>query len=440
MSTATKAAGFTTDSVEAFMAARQEPAWLAALRRRAWQAYESLALPAHDTDDAWRRTDIRLLRLDRLAPAAGLQAPVPALSAAPAALLTQGVETAGRTVAVNGHTLVDEVDPALTKQGVLFGNLERLAAEHEQRVRPHLLTRAVDPVADKFMALHTALMTGGTLLYVPRGVVIDRPLHMLSGLAGGGVDFGHTLVVLEEGAEVTLLAETASGDEPGLHCGATEVFVGPGAKLRYVSLQNWGSGVWHFAHQKSLVERDAALQWTIGALGARLAKVDQHVSLVGSGAQAQVNGVMFTEHKQHLAYHTLQYHEAPNCRSDLLYKGALQDASRIVWRGMIKVAPGAQKTDGYQRDDNLMLSEEARADSIPGLEIEADDVRCTHGATAGRVDDEQIFYARSRGLTRKEATRMIVAGFFQQVFDRITIDSVREALGQAIGRRIREYS
>ena len=148
---------------------------------------------------------------------------------------------------------------------------------------------------------------------------------------------------------------------------------------------------------------------------------------------------MFTEGKQHLTYNTHQHHMAPHCRSDLLYKGALQDKSRVVWRGMIKVDKIAQKTDGYQRNDSLILSEHARADSIPGLEIEADDVRCTHGSTAGRVDDEQIFYLRCRGLTRKEAVRIVVTGFFQQVFDRITIDSVREALGQAIGRRIREY-
>ena len=153
----------------------------------------------------------------------------------------------------------------------------------------------------------------------------------------------------------------------------------------------------------------------------------------------QFNGVMFTEGRQHLVYNTLQHHQAPECTSDLLYKGALQDKSRLVWRGMIQVDPDAQKTDGYQRNDNLILSESARADSIPGLEIQADDVKCSHGATVGRVDDEQVFYARSRGLTRKEAIRMIVAGFFQQVFDRITIESVRNALGDAIRRRVREY-
>ncbi len=248
-------------------------------------------------------------------------------------------------------------------------------------------------------------------------------------------------MILEEDAEATLLAETVSltPGSTGLHCGAIELLVGERARLRYVNLQNWATGVWHFAHQKARIGSGAALQWTIAALGSRLAKVNQHVALAGPDATAQVNGVMFTEGKQHLSYHTLQHHEAPSCRSDLLYKIALQDRSRTVWRGMIKVDPAAQRTDGYQRADNLMLSDHARSDSIPGLEILADDVRCTHGSTSGRVDDEQIFYARCRGLTRNEAVRMVVAGFFQQVFDRITIESVREALGEAIGRRIREY-
>ncbi|MDG2224514.1 MAG: SufD family Fe-S cluster assembly protein, partial [Rubripirellula sp.] len=170
-----------------------------------------------------------------------------------------------------------------------------------------------------------------------------------------------------------------------------------------------------------------------------LTKVNQTVELTGPGANSQVNGVMFTEGRQHLAYHTQQHHRAVNCHSDFLYKAAQQDQSRTVWRGMIKVDQEAQKTDGYQRNDNLVLSPSARADSIPGLEIEADDVRCTHGSTTAKVDEEQIFYARCRGFTRKEATRMIVSGFFQQIFDRITIDSVREALGAAIARQVREY-
>jgi Fe-S cluster assembly protein SufD len=260
-------------------------------------------------------------------------------------------------------------------------------------------------------------------------------------LGESGVDLGHTLVVLEDGAEATILVESASqaAGDGGLHCGATEVILGSGSRLRYVHLQDWSRGVWHFAHQKALVGRDASLQWTIAALGSRLAKVNQYVELIGPGAECQVNGVLFTEDKQHISYHTLQHHAAPSCRSDFLYKAALQDKSRTVWRGMIKVDPAAQKTDGYQRNDNLLLSSSARADSIPGLEIQADDVRCTHGSTTGRVDEELIFYATCRGFTRQEAIRLMVTGFFQQIFDRITIESVRNALGLAIARRVREY-
>lgn len=382
------------------------------------------------------RTDIRTFRLDKFA--------VPGVLAddaiAPPAQLTQGVELAGQATAVDSQPLSSWLDGRLTKRGVLFGSLDSLVRTHGDLLRPHLMTRAVDPRKDKFAALHGAFWTGGFALYVPKGVAVAEPFHMLSALSDGAVDFGHALVILEDGADATVLAETASDAEMsgGLHCGAIELIVGRGARLRYVNLQDWGRGVWHFAQQKALVDRDASIQWTIGALGSRLAKVNQHVALVGEGADAQVNGVMFTEGKQHLSYHTLQHHRAAHCRSDLLYKGGLQDKSRIVWRGMIKVDPGAQKTDGYQRNDNLMLSADARSDSIPGLEIEADDVRCTHGSTSGRVDEELIYYAQARGLTRNEAVRLVVTGFFQQVFDRITIESVREALGEAIRRRVRE--
>jgi Fe-S cluster assembly protein SufD len=446
MTTAVKQTGFTQEAFDEFLSSRQEPEWLTADRRAAWQAFQELPIPSR-ADEEWMRTDIRLFRLDKFHPPAAVKSGHGVIADMPGALLSHGVQVAGSAESYESQPveMARPLQPKWAKQGVLFGNLDELVRKHGDIVRKHLF-RAVNLRADKFAALHAACWSGGTLLYVPKGVVIEEPLHALTALsdAPGGVDFSHILVILEEGAEATLLSETAGGamanqSESGLHCGAIELVVGRGAKLRYVNLQNWGTGVWHFAHQKAMVEAGGQLQWTIGALGARLAKVNQHVALTGEGANCQVNGVMFTEGKQHLSYHTLQHHQAPTCKSDLLYKGALQDQSRLVWRGMIKVDHGAQKTDGYQRNDNLMLSDHARADSIPGLEIQADDVRCTHGATTGRVDDEMIFYAQCRGLTRKEATRMVVAGFFQQVFDRITIDSVREALGEAIGRRIREY-
>ena len=439
------------------------PAWVADRRRAAFDRFQSLALPDR-RNESWMRTDIRLFKPKAWGPrsAPSAHAPLPTglladfLSGSDASMAAgesffedasrsaDGRTTlAGRLLSLDGHLLRDELDPTLAARGVLFGSADRLLAQHRDVFEQHWFS-SIDSGCDWFAALHAAFHTASAVLYVPPGVKIEEPLHVLSALSDGGVDTAHVLVVLGEGAEATVLTETAgggpAGSGSGFHCGGTEIVVGRRAFLRMVNLQNWNTGVWHFARQKAVVHEHGRLQWTLGALGSRLSQVAQDVALVGRGANAQVNGVMFTEGRQQLVYNTLQHHEAPGCRSDLLYKGGLQDRSRLVWRGMIKVDKVAQKTDGYQRNDNLMLSREARADSIPGLEIEADDVRCTHGATSGRVDNEQIFYAQARGLSADEAARLVVAGFFQQVFDRITIVPVREALARAIGSRIRRVS
>lgn len=435
MTNATATVGFSQDAFDAFLAERDESDWSLAQRREAWDAFQELDWPSRSHEE-WMRTDIRMFRLDRFA----LPQPVGDAADVARGLLAEGVELGGSTVALDSRNLVDELAPKWRKKGVVFCSLARAVRQHGELVRKYL-GRAVEPMQDRFAALNAACWSGGTFLFVPRGVAVDDPLYALSALSEGATDLGRLLVVLEDGAEATLMAEQVSvGDAAaGLHCGAMELLVAPGANLRFVNLQDWGHGVWHFAHQKAIVDRDASLQWTIGALGSKLAKVNQQVELAGTGGRSQVNGVLFTEGRQHLSYHTLQHHSAPHTNSDFLYKAALQDKSRTVWRGMIKVDPAAQKTDGYQRNDNLLLSGDARADSIPGLEIEADDVRCTHGSTSGRVDEEQIFYCRSRGFTRKEAVRAIVTGFFQQIFDRITIENVRESLGTAVARKVREY-
>ena len=453
-------AAFDREALEALISDTL-PSWANDRRRAALDRLESLALPDR-RDENWMRTDIRLFRPKawgpRPRPAADATIPTGLLADflaggtangetffdEPAAAAPRSTQLAGRLLSLDGHVLLEELDPSLAAKGVLFGSADRLLAEHGDVFEQHWFS-VIDSRCDWFAALHAAFHMASTVLYVPPGVRIAEPLHVLSGLTSGGVDTAHVLVVLGDGAEATVLTETAGGGVAGaagsgLHCGGTEIVVGRNASLRMVNLQNWGTGVWHFARQRAVVHENGRLQWTLGALGSRLSQVAQDVALVGRNASAQVNGVMFTEDRQQLVYNTLQHHEAPGCRSDLLYKGGLQDRSRIVWRGMIKVDKAAQKTDGYQRNDNLMLSREARADSIPGLEIEADDVRCTHGATSGRVDEEQIFYAQARGLSADEAARLVVAGFFQQVFDRISILPVREALARAIGSRIRRVS
>lgn len=443
---------FDRDALDLLLHDHPLPDWAAQQRRACMDRLETLALPDR-RQEHWMRTDLRMFKPQtwglRAAPTAappeGMLAPAfPQAAADGDSVSVLGrPDYAGRFAAVNGHVIRNEIDSSLSKQGVIFGTAAEVLATHGDVVRDHWL-QVIDTESDYFAALHGAFHRGSMVLYVPAGVKIADPIHCLAAIDDGGVDTSHVLVVLGDGAEATVLTETAScgstGTATGFHCGGTEIVVGKGAFLRMVNVQNWDRGVWHVARQKAVVHSRGRLQWTLAALGSRLSQVAQDVALVGEHAEGQVNGVMFTEGRQQLVYNTLQHHEAASCRSDLLYKGALQDRSRLVWRGMIKVDKAAQKTDGYQRNDNLMLSDAARADSIPGLEIEADDVRCTHGATSGRVDEEQIFYAQARGLSADEAARLVVAGFFQQVFDRITIASVREALAAAIGSRIRRVS
>lgn len=441
--TASDSVPFQREGFERWLAAREEPRWLLEQRREAWQAFEQSSWPDRRQEE-WMRSDLRPFKLDRYSLPMTAVATDRSTALADEGIprwLEEGIDAAGTLHTLDGVTVYRQLDAATENQGVIFGDLSQLAAEQEAIVREYL-HRIVDWQQNRFAQLHAAVWSGGHFLYVPRGVHVERPFHLVAGLTDGATDSGHTLVVIDEGAEATLLYESSSSHEQagGLHLGGLEIVVRPGGHLRYVNLQDWGQEVWHFAHQRAVLDRDASIQWTVSALGSLFAQVSQQVALIGPGAHSQVNGVLFTQGRQQLTYNTLQQHVAAGCRSDFLYKAALQDRSRTVWRGMIRVEPGAQKTDGYQRNDNLMLSDHVRADSIPGLEILADDVRCTHGSTTGSVDEEQIFYAQSRGFTRNEATRMIVTGFFQQIFDRITIDSVREALGTSIARQVREYA
>jgi Fe-S cluster assembly protein SufD len=429
--------GFTEETFEAFLRKRDEPTWLTDRRREAFARFQAFAWPSA-REEEWRRTDIRGLRMDSFGP--------PAIDE-PGAQARGALNDLWETLSSHYATGIEHINGALTRPadtsslgGVIFVDLNQAVKDHPELLKRYLMTEAVKPSDDIFAALHAAFWTSGTLLYVPKGIKLDAPLFSLIGLAHEGhVDMSHTLVVLEDGAEATLVRESAGRgreERPSLHVGAVELLVSERARLQFVNIQNWDDTTWHFSRERAVVGRDARLQWTVGGLGSRVAKVNQEVALRGQGADAQVNGVMFTSGRQHLAYFTRQDHIAPHTTSDLLYKGGLKDKSRIVWKGMIRVEKDAQRTNAYQKNDNLVLSESARADSIPGLEIEANDVRCTHGATAGSVDEEMIFYAQARGIDRPTAIRLIVEGFFANVYDRITIEPVRETLRQAVAAKL----
>ncbi len=210
------------------------------------------------------------------------------------------------------------------------------------------------------------------------------------------------------------------------------LLVGDGARLTFVELQSWGQHVWNFTHERCRIGRDAQIDWIFGAVGSRLTKNFTELDLDGQGSTGRMSGFYFADGDQHLDHDTQQNHNAAHATSDVLFKGALKDSRRSVWQGMIYVAPGAQKADGYQANRNLNLSGQSRADSIPGLEILADDVRCTHGATVGQLEEEPVFYLMSRGLPRREAERMLVDGFFDPIMQRIPFEGVRERFKAAI--------
>jgi Fe-S cluster assembly protein SufD len=323
----------------------------------------------------------------------------------------------------------DGVSIERAPDGVTF---ERLSEDHQRLY-------SLVGWEEKFAAHNAAVWEHGLLVHVPKGLVLRQPLYVrIVNSVEEGALFWRLLVVAEEGSRVSLIEEYASA-RPNLHAysnAVAELFVEQAAKFEYVSIQNLSRETWHFATHHARVERDAELDWVAGGFGSKKGKIRIQNDLNGPGATSRVTGAYFADGDQHLDYDTFQEHIAPSTESDFAFKGALRETARAVWRGMIRVEPDAQKTNAYQENRNLLLSPDAHADSIPGLEIMANDVRCTHGATLGRIDAVQLFYLMSRGLSRAEAERLIVRGFFQDVLDRIDLEPVRDALGAALESRI----
>jgi Fe-S cluster assembly protein SufD len=399
-------------------------------REKAWEAFKALPFPTK-ADEAWRRTDISRLPLEKFTfDSEKIEDEIPEAFLVPVADKAHD----GQVIMRNDSATV-VMDGELKGKGVIFTDLN--TAWQEQ---PDLMEKVVGSLIkseeDKFAALSFAAARSGVLLYVPKGVKIENPLHSLTWSSRrGAAFFTNIYIVLDEDSEATYVHESASpnGKLPdSLHAGVMEIVVKAGARLRFVELQSWGENVWNFTHERVRVERDGNLEWIFGALGSKVTKNFSDLELAGEGSTGKVSGFYFTHGKQHLDHDTQQNHLAPNTTSDLLYKGALVGESRSVWQGMIYVAKDAVKTDGYQANRNLLLDEKARADSIPGLEILTDDVRCTHGATVGKIDPEEMFYLESRGLPKEDAERLIVEGFFDPIMQRIPFEGVRSRFQQAI--------
>jgi Fe-S cluster assembly protein SufD len=401
---------FDEAALEALPAA---PSFVQSIRKQAFEEFRALPIPSQETEE-WRYTDLSDFDLS-------FRAHVPGHNGHPA-VAAHGSSTAMTTSNQDVKSL-----------GVIFGDLDEASEEHPELVERYL-HRIVPTSRTKFTALHGAFRTGGTFLYVPAGVTIELPLQTVTYLdADGTAVFPHSLVVVGDDADVTFIDRYSSPDlGRAFSDSIAEIVVGRAARVRYVSIQEWGSGVTHLGIQRATIDRDADFRSLAIGFGASLARAEAEAILEGAGAFSEMLGIFFADEDQHFDHRSEQDHVAPNCTSDLLYKGALRDRSRGVYSGWVHVRPNAQKTNAMQTSRNIILSDSAFARSIPNLEIEANDVRCGHAASVGPVEEEQLFYLTSRGIPRAEAEKLIVFGFFNEVLDRVTLEQVRTSAARAI--------
>jgi Fe-S cluster assembly protein SufD len=431
---------FGADQVEILSTQRGEPEWLRSRRQEAHRLFSETPMP--DTrPEEWRYTPIRDL-LDLEALSLGKEhRPSDRLEVLPERLqrlVADAGEGGGKLIQIGASVISRDLSAELSRVGVIFCSLEQAVRDHPDLVERHLGS-AIGADDGKFAAQNEAFWTGGSFLYVPANTRIDLPLRSFRWLsAANEAVFGRTLVVAEEFSEVALVDELGSDDFEGraLMNGATEIVTGEGARVTYVSLQRLGSGVLHLATDRLVAGRDARITTVYVALGSDVSRADIKCRLSAPGGHVDMLGLYLAEGSQHLDHQTLQDHIAPHASSNLLFKGALMDKGRSVFRGLIRVHPGAQRTDAYQTNRNLILSAGARADSLPNLEIAADDVRCSHAATVGQLDEEEVFYLQSRGISKTEAMRLVIFGFYGEVLEQLELKEVRAELVRAIERKL----
>ncbi len=419
-----------------------EPEWLVERRRRGAElAAGELGLPTTKTP-GWEFTDLSELIEADFTAANG--ADHEARDRADAVLNPPA--DAPRIVQVDGTTLIEGESAGAAANGADDRPSEPLLttlADAAERY-PELVAEKLGSIAsaeDPFVARNDAAWRGGAFVYVPKGKRLEGPAQIAAILDTEQAAVGfRTLIVLEEGAEAEVWEQwlTTEEERAGLFNTFTELFVGPGATLRYVSAQGLGSRSWVFATQRAQIERDANLDWVALGFGSGRGKVRMDTRLAGPGSTARVTGAYAGDGSQHLDFDTTQQHAAPATVSDLAFRGVLGGSATAVWRGMIAVEPGAQQTDAFQESRNLLLSKTAHADAIPGLEIEADDVRCTHAAAVAQIDADQLHYLNAHGLPDREAKRLVIEGFLEALVERLAEGPIRAAVSVALERRLGE--
>ncbi len=433
---------FSKEIFKNFAVMQNDEKWLAEKRQTAWHIFEDTPMPT-TSDEPWRRTNIKRIKWENytlnLAPSLS---PVENLADLPDTvqkMLSADKPAAGRLLFVNGQLIYAEIDADVAAQGVIFTDLRTATQKHTDLVSAHLMDKAVPPSDSKFAALNGALWQNGGFLFVPKNVIIEKPFQVAILLDGDGATSIHrSLIIAEESSQSDYIEETASLNDAsaGLSVGAVEIIARPNANIRYVDLQQWGHKVVNFNTKRAIAHEDSNVYWDLGELGSQLTKTFIDTQLIGSGANTECNGVYFLDESQHVDLDTMMHHAAYSTTGDLLLHGALKDKARAIFIGMIKIDPAGQLTDSYLKNQNLLLDDTCRADSIPSLEIDANDVRASHAATISQVEEEYVFYLQSRGIPRKIAVQMIVEGFFETVFARMGNERVREHLMEAVSQKM----
>jgi Fe-S cluster assembly protein SufD len=413
---------------------REGPDWFRDQQRAAWRQFESLPQPTRK-DQAWRFANVNLLDLTPFK----ISPPLSEDDRKNVLKYSRGLDhAAGRMIFANDQLIErDVVSDDLKKRGVIFQPLERAMVEHADLFRKYFMSTEATLGSAKFAALHQALVSSGTFLFVPRRVEIELPIEIFHWLRHDEMSvFPHLLLVADELAKVTVIEHfrSCSRAAPGFACGVNDLIAGPGAKVTYVCAQNWADNVVALQINSTAVDHDASAMSLNLHLGGRYSRFESLSRLIGEGGRSDLLAVAVAKDQQEFDARTLQDHISPHTASDLLYKNALDDRARTIFGGLIRVEPHAHFADAYQKVRNLLLSDEAEANSMPGLEILADNVRCTHGATSGQIEEDQLFYLRSRGIPTKVAQRLLVTGFLDEVIQRLN----HRAIGDHLHRLIEE--
>src|SRR5215469_5553474 len=433
--------GLSRSAVEELSRQKGEPEWMLQKRLQAWDLYESMETPLG------RRGDLGTLRMfsnfkfQELSPYVPSNGdgtlPAPIEQSLQEALIDQ---RAGLVVQRNASVVLTELDEELKRQGVILTDLDSAVRDYPELVQQYFMTTCVPVNSTKYTALHAAFWSGGIFLYIPRGVEIEEPILTQVWIdSPGSAIFAHTLIIAEEQSSVRYVEEHNSafdGEQPSLLDGVVEVYVKNAAHVEFSNLQDLGLNVWNIANKNAFHEKDGSTTWVTADLGSRVTLANVGANMGGTGSAAELVGVFFTDHDQRYSINTLSLHDALSTNAETLVKGVLTDESRVEFDGMIRIRPRAQQTASFLSAHTLLLGGKCRAEAIPGLEIGANDVRASHGATTGQIDEEQLFYLMVRGIPRAEAERIIVQGFFEPVLQRIPLENLRTRLRRSIVRRM----